>query len=141
LVKVPLERRGLYPFERNGTGMNNKHTSMMERKQEMMRQRREAGSVSTRFPEVSSIIMNMTYSHKGARSILRTFHFTPDSDAFFVVNCLRQDCVDGGFDLTEVITAMIKNRSMDTKGSLSCKGREPYVGHSDIVYEVAIQYA
>jgi hypothetical protein len=121
--------------------MNNKHTSMMERKQEMMRQRHEAGSVGTRFPEVSNIIMNMTYSQKGARSILRTFYFSPDSDAFFVVNCLRRDCIDGGFDLTEVITGMIKNRREDTKGSLSCKGADSYASHSDIVYEVAIQYA
>jgi hypothetical protein len=62
--------------------MNNKHTAMMERKQEIMRQRREAGPVGTRFPEVSSIIINMTYSQKGAKSILRTFHFAPASDAF-----------------------------------------------------------
>jgi hypothetical protein len=129
------------PFERNERNMNNsKHTAMMERKQEMMRQRREAGSVSTRFPEVASIIMNMTYKQNGARSILRTFHFTPSSHAFFVVNCLRQDCVDGGFDLTQVITAMIRNRRVDAKGALSCKGTDSSISHSDIVYEVAIQY-
>jgi hypothetical protein len=119
---------------------NNKHTAMMERKQEMMRQRVEAGSVATRFPEVASIIMNMTYNQKGTRSILRTFHFTPDSYAFFLVNCLRQDCVDGGFDLTQVITAMIRNRREDAKGVLSCKGTDSSSSHSDIDYEVAIQY-
>jgi hypothetical protein len=119
---------------------NNKHTAMMERKQEMMRQRVEAGSVATRFPEVTSIIMNMTYNQKGTRSILRTFNFTPDSYAFFLVNCLRQDCVDGGFDLTHVITTMIRNRKEDAKGTLSCKGADSSTSHSDIVYEVAIQY-
>lgn len=120
---------------------NNKHAAIMEKKQEIMRQKSEAGSVATRFPEVASIIMNMTYNQKGSRSILRTFHFTPDSYAFFVVNCLRQDCVDGGFDLTQVITAMIRNRTMDVKGALSCKGTETSTSHSDIVYEVAIKYA
>ena len=105
-----------------------------------MRQRREAGSVAIRFPEVASIIMNMTYNQKGAISILRTFHFTPSSYAFFTVNCLRKDCVDGGFDLTQVITAMIRNRKVDAKGALSCKGTDSPTGHSDIVYEVAIQY-
>ena len=105
-----------------------------------MRQKSEAGSVATRFPEVASIIMSMTYSQKGSRAILRTFHFTPNSYAFFVVNCLRQDCVDGGFDLTQVITAMIRNREADVKGTVSCKGTDSSTSHSDIVYKVAIQY-
>jgi hypothetical protein len=128
------------PIERNERYMNNKHTAMTEKRQEMMRQKCEAGSVATRFPEVASIIVNMTYNQKGARSILRTFHFTPDSYAFFVVNCLRQDCVDGGFDLTQVVTAMIRNRKADAKGTLNCKGTDSSTSHSDIVYEVAIQY-
>ena len=45
----------------------------------------------------------------------RTFHFSPTSHAFFIVNCLRKDCVDGGFDLTQVITEMIRNRRMEGK--------------------------
>lgn len=105
-----------------------------------MQQRREAGSVATRFPGVASIVMNMTYNQKGAVSMLRTFHFTPSSYAFFTVNCLRKDCVDGGFDLTKVITAMIRNRRVDAKGALSCKGKDAPTNHSDIVYEIAIQY-
>ena len=112
----------------------------MERKQEMMQQRREAGSVATQFPEVENIVMNMTYNQHGARSILRTFHFTPGSYAFFIVNCLRKDCVDGGFDLTQVITTMIRNRRVEGKGTLICKGADSSTSHSDIVYEVAIQY-
>jgi hypothetical protein len=112
----------------------------MEKKQEMMQQRREAGSIATHFPEVASIDMNMTYNQKGAKSIMRIFHFTPDSYAFFILNCLRKDCVDGGFDLTEVITTMIRNRRVGVKGALSCKGTDSSANHSDIVYEVSIQY-
>lgn len=114
---------------------------MMEKRQEIMQQKHEAGSVMTRFPEVASIVMNMTYKQNGAKSILRTFHFTPDSYAFFLVNCLRRDCVDGGFDLTQVITSMIRDRRVEAKGSLSCAGTDSSTNHSDIVYEVAIQYA
>ena len=120
---------------------SNKHAvTMMEKKQEIMQQRREAGSIATRFPEVSNIVMKMTYNQKGAKSILRTFHFAPDGYAFFIINCLRKDCVDGGFDLTQVINAMIKNRKVETKGTLSCKGTDSSTNHSDIVYEVSIQY-
>ncbi len=105
-----------------------------------MQKRREAGSIATHFPEVASIDMNMTYNQTGTKSILRTFHFTPSSYALFTVNCLRKDCVDGGFDLTQVITAMIRNRRVDAKGTLSCKGTDSSTNHSDIVYEVVIQY-
>jgi hypothetical protein len=119
---------------------NNKHAAIMEKKQEMMQQRREAGSVATQFPEVANIVMHMTYNQRGAKSILRTFNFTPGSYAFFIVNCLRQDCVDGGFDLTQVISTMVRNHKMEGKGSLSCTGTDSSTNHSDIVYEVAIQY-
>ena len=119
---------------------NNKYAAMMEKKQEMIRQRHEAGSVATNFPEVATIGMTMTYNQSGSKSILRTFNFTPNSDAFFVVNCLRKDCVDGGFDLTQVIAAMIRNRKVEGKGSLNCKGTDSSTDHSGIVYDVAIQY-
>ena len=112
----------------------------MEKKQELMQQRREAGSVASHFPEVANIVMRMTYNQRGAKSILRTFHFTPGSYAFFIVNCLRQDCIDGGFDLTQIITSMVRNRRMEGKGSLSCTGTDSSTNHSDIVYEVTIQY-
>ncbi|OHE59177.1 MAG: hypothetical protein A2Z47_06520 [Thermodesulfovibrio sp. RBG_19FT_COMBO_42_12] len=128
-------------FERNERNMNNnKHAAMMEKKQEMMQQRREAGSIATHFPDVASIDMNMTYNQKGTKSILRTFHFTPSSYAFFIVNCLRKDCADGGFDLTQVITTMIRNHRAGVKGVLVCKGTDPSTNHSDIVYEVSVQY-
>jgi len=130
------------PFKMNERNMNNnsKNIAMMERMQERTQQRLEAGSVATHFPEVANIVMNMTYNQRGATSILRTFSFTPNSSAFFIVNCLRKDCVDGGFDLTQVITAMIRNRRVEAKGALSCEGTDSSTNHSDIAYEVAIQY-
>ena len=130
-----------FPYEKHGRDMNNsKHAARMEKMQEIMEQKRAAGSVATHFPEVANIVMNMTYNQKGAKSILRTFNFTPGSYAFFIVNCLRKDCIDGGFDLTQVITTMIRNRRAEVKGSLSCAGTDSSTNHSDIVYEVAIQY-
>jgi hypothetical protein len=59
----------------------------------------------------------------------------------FRVACLNKECVDGGFDLTQVITGMIRNRRGAAKGELCCEGNDPSAGHSTIVYEVAIQYA
>ena len=107
---------------------------------ERMRLRREAGSVAERFPEVAEIVISMTYNQKGTRSILRTFNFSPSSYAFFRADCLSKGCVDGGFDLTNVITAMARSHREIAKGVLDCEGNDPSDKHSDIVYEVAIQY-
>ena len=119
--------------------MNNyKHTAVMERNKEILRQKHEAGFVSKHFPEVKSITAYMTYNQKETRSIHRTLHFSPQSYAFFVVTCLKSKCLDGGFDLTEVITAMVKKRREKSQGTLNCKSTNASSSPSDIVYEVII---
>ncbi len=125
---------GAFSYRRN---MNNRRYAA---RTERMQQRLEAGSVAEHFPEVAKIIVNMTYNQKGAKSILRTFNFFPGSYSFFRIDCLRKDCIDGGFDLTQIITAMIRNQKAEAKGALGCEGSEPSSIHSDIVYEVTIQY-
>ena len=121
----------------SGRYMNNCKNAV---RTERMRQRREAGSVAERFPGVEGIVISMTYNQKGTRSILRTLNFSPSSYAFFRVDCLSKGCVDGGFDLTQVITTMARSHREIAKGVLGCEGNDPLDTHSDILYEVAIQY-
>ena len=117
--------------------MNKKNASRTER----LQQRVLAGFVSTHFPEVKSIVISMVYNQSGiGKSLPRTVNFSPDSSAFFRIDCLNKDCVDGGFDLTQVLTTMIKNHRESAKGDISCEGDGASVGHSDIAYEIAIQY-
>lgn len=111
-----------------------------EARLERMQERVDAGSVAARFPEVEGIIISMTYNQRGTRGLLRTFNFAPSSYAFFRVGCLSKDCVDGGFDLSQVIATMVRNHTKEAKGELRCKGNDPVSGHSDIIYKVAIQY-
>jgi hypothetical protein len=109
---------------------------------ERLQQRVDAGFVSAHFPEVDSIVINMLYSQRGIqKSLPRIVNFFPGSYALFRIDCLNKDCVDGGFDLTEVITAMIRNRRGTAKGELSCVGNGSSADHSAIVYEVTIQYS
>ena len=105
-----------------------------------MQQRIDAGSVAERFPEVAGIVVSMTYNQKGIKSLLRTLNFSPASYAFFRVECLSKECVDGGFDLTQVITGMVKSRAEAANGALGCKGNDSFADHADIVYEIAIRY-
>ena len=108
---------------------------------EKNQQKLDAGFVSAHFPEVASIIINMMYKQQGvANPISRTMNFFPGSCAFFKVDCLSDDCVDGGFDLTRIINSMIRNHSKEEKGELGCDDTGPRPDHANIVYEVAIQY-
>jgi len=115
-------------------GRNNQ--AMIEKKQERL----DAGSMSRHFPQVANIVINMTYKQQGAKSILRTLNFSPDSYAFFKVACLSDDCVDGEFDMTRIINSMIRSHSKEVNGELGCNDSGPRTDHSAIVYKVAVQY-
>jgi hypothetical protein len=103
-----------------------------------------SGLVSERFPDVSGIVIHMTYYHKGVNPVLmvRTVNFFPSSYAYFNMDCMIRDCVDGGFDLTSVITDTIKHRKKLGKGKLVCKGKNDALAsdHASIAYEIRIQY-
>lgn len=108
---------------------------------ERLQQRLDAGFVAAQFPEVASIVISMIYNQKGIKeSLPRTVNFFPGSYAFFTVNCLSKECVDGGFDLTQVIAGMVGKRKEAAKGELSCEGSGSSADHSAIVYEVSIKY-
>lgn len=107
--------------------------------------RSEAGLLSDRFPNVSGIVLNITYFQNGANPVLmvRTVNVYPHSYAFFNMECMKRDCVNGGFDLTSFITKMIKEKKKTGKGRLSCPGKHDSASsddNADIAYEVSITY-
>lgn len=108
---------------------------------ERAQQRIESGIVSAHFPDVASIVISMMYNQRGiAKSVPRVVNFFPSSYALFRIDCLSKNCDDGGFDLTQVITTMIKNRRGTEKGELSCESIGSCDDQSKIIYKVAIQY-
>lgn len=111
-----------------------------EKTRERLQQKLDAGSVSNSFPEVTNIIISMMYKQRGTKALLRTVNFSPDSYAFFRVDCLSRDCADGGFDLSQVINTMVRNRRETGTGELGCEANDPAYTHSDISYDVAIKY-
>ena len=101
----------------------------------------DAGVMSKHFPEVANIVISMIYKQKGmGNPISRIKNFSPGSYAFFKVECLSDDCVVGGFDMTRIITSMISTHSETSKGELGCVDDGPRPNHSAMTYEVAIQY-
>ena len=121
------------------TSMNaKKNAARMERRQLKI----DAGFVDAQFPEVAGIVISMMYHQRGLqKSFPRIINFFPGSYAFFRVDCLNKECKEGGFDFTQVITGMIKNRSEDAKGDIRCEGEGSSPGHSNVSYKVAIKYA
>jgi len=97
--------------------------------------------MSKRYPEVASIVIRMIYNQQGNKTVHRTLNFYPASYALFRVDCLSDDCVNGGFDMSGIINAMVRNQTETSKGELGCDDSGPRPDHSHIVYEVAIQYA
>jgi hypothetical protein len=104
----------------------------------------EAGLISERFPEVTDIVVQMTYYQNAANPVLmsRTINFWPSHHAYFNMDCMKKDCIDGGFDLTSVIVDMIKHRKKSSKGKLKCNGSvsPPISEHASISYEITIAY-
>ena len=116
--------------------INRNNQARIERNQ----RRLDAGFISKHFPEVARIVISMIYSQHGNKSVRRTLNYYPGSYALFRVDCLSDDCVNGGFDMNGIITSMIRNHSEASKGELACDDNGPRPDHSNIVYEVAIQY-
>jgi len=105
-------------------------------------QKIESGKISDRFPDVSSITIHVTNYHgrKNPVIIKRVFQFSPDSYAYFVLECLRKKCVDGGFDFGKIITKIAKGHRSSESGELACKGNNLSKDHSYISYKISIRY-
>src|SRR5512139_2324446 len=63
-----------------------------------------AGLVSDLYPEVSSMVIQMTYFRKGSNPVLmlRTVNVFPTGYAYFNMDCMINGCAGGGFDLSPV---------------------------------------
>jgi hypothetical protein len=108
-------------------------------------QKREAGLVSDRFPQVSGIVIHMTYYHNAENPVLmeRTVNVFPNSYAYFNMECMIKDCDNGGFDLTKIIAKQIKHHKKLIKGKMACKGDtlELDSDHATISYQINIKYS
>lgn len=107
-----------------------------------------AGLVADRYSCVSAIIFQLTYYQSPFNRILmtRTLNFIPANYAYFHLDCVKDGCCDGGFDLSAIVDDMIKNRKHMVKGNLFCSGKKTLPrpanapGHARLSYEITVQY-
>ena len=115
-----------------------KHLVSIKKKE----QRIQSGKISDHFPEISGITINAINYH-GKRNpviIKRVFKFVPDSYAYFVIECLRKRCENGGFDFGKIIRKIVKERKSSESGKLFCNGNNLSEDHSYILYKISIRY-
>ena len=118
-----------------------RRAKMTAAKAKEKQQRIDAGLVSELFPKVTEIAISMLYSQSGAlKPLSRTVNFSPGSSATFRLNCLCSECLEGRFDFSKIISAMVGTRKTISKGEISCEScSAPEC--SDVAYSVTIKYA
>jgi len=104
----------------------------------------DAGPMSALFPDVSSLIIRMEYFGREAAApvMTRTVNFSSSAHAYFHMSCMMRGCQKGGFDLTDIITDMIRNHKRTNKGMLACEGtgKDITPAHVMIHYEISMTY-
>jgi hypothetical protein len=99
------------------------------------------GLLSERYPEVLTIIIDMTYNRKPIHPTLmkRTMYYYPNNYAYFHWGCMAKSCTDGGYDLSRIIANMVKEHKETGTGEMDCdnSARE----HASISYEISVTYA
>jgi len=117
----------------------------LERQEQLKKKKLAAGLVSDRFPGISEIVFRLTYYQRGQHPVLmvRTLNFLPTDYAYFHMDCMREECTNGGFDLLPVVAGLVKDRKKTVKGKICCDGKNEdlVTGHASIAYEVSVQSA
>lgn len=103
----------------------------------------EISLVSEIFPDIDSMVINMTYYQNLANPILmvRTINVFPSSPSEFEMPCMDDECEEGGFDLNTVISGMVKKRKRTAKGKIACAGKNAQEDdHASVSYEISIKF-
>ena len=113
----------------------NSRQNHLEKQELLKKNKLAAGLVSERFPGVSEIVFSMTYLQKTSQAVLmqRTLNFISTDYAYFRMECMRDECTNGGFDLTSVVAALFKSKKKSVKGKISCSGKnETQIGRAHV---------
>lgn len=91
------------------------------------------------YTNVRSVQIDMTFvTDSGVREVDRktSVYSVPSKYAAFDVHCFRDQCIDGGFDLSDIVFSMLQSREVKKRGRLTCQGRIGPVGSFTCLYEL-----
>lgn len=104
----------------------------------------QAQSIKEKWPFVSTFTFELEYP--GCDKEPGHFHCGPDNKAFFDRSCHYVDCFNGGFELTSLVSKMVKDRGNEISGELYCRGvadkecGRPYRCDATLKYRVTVRY-
>lgn len=81
-------------------------------------------TISQLYPDVGRILLFVAFEEADAESEpnYQQIIFTAETEAVFRLDCSREECAGGGFDLAPVVDGMVKNQESRVHGHLACEG-------------------
>ena len=79
------------------------------------------------YPNVEKIEIHHVRDHTsfcGSSHNEGIWTITPQSEVFFLIECLNRECTSAGFNLRSVISSAIHSRLTDFSGEMRCEGQE-----------------
>lgn len=79
------------------------------------------------YPNVEKIEIHHIRNHTsfcGPMHDEGTWTITPQSEVYFLIECLNRECTSAGFDLRSVISSAICNHQTEVSGEMNCMGDE-----------------
>ncbi|MDA8388795.1 MAG: hypothetical protein M0Z58_09070 [Nitrospiraceae bacterium] len=123
----------------------NINTEKNARRLDLIQKRLDAGLLSERFPQISSMAIHVIqfYGMTGHVFVERTINMVPGSNFYLLhMTCMEGKCHDGGFDLTSKVEELVRNNRKSGKGRMLCGGEDSAgASHSSISYDISIKYS
>jgi hypothetical protein len=117
-----------------------------QRRELSRRKRMAAGSLSSAFPAVESVRIELNFQDESSQQPVRQLHaLYPAAPAFFEFSCPHGDC-DGSLEMNEIVSALLTSSAMGAEGTLRCPGFRAGPGMTkrpcslDASYRIAAQY-
>jgi len=81
-------------------------------------------TISALYPDVNRIMLFVAFeeAESEAEPNYQQIIFTRDTEASFHLDCSRDDCAGGGFDLSPFVGSLIRARESRAHGKLVCQG-------------------
>ena len=94
-----------------------------EQRRELSRRRRiAAGPLSSAFPAVESVRIELNFEDESSQQPVRQLHaLYPAAPAYFEFPCPHGDC-DGTLDMNEIMSDVLQRSRPGAAGSMSCPG-------------------
>src|SRR6266478_3228763 len=85
----------------------------------------ESGSLSVRFPKLKSLKADVTFHPPGGVGQSAHIKYAVNLEhakSVFRFDCPNNECVGGGFDLSDLLAGAVDKRSKTLTGEMTCEG-------------------